>query len=125
MVLIKILDTILHFIFQPPSNEPHNTNPYYPPYSHPPPTFQNYFFSASNSTPSSTPTAFMVAFELSSTDINLSTDEPDVEEIRGGIAIPSKKWSIEEDQLLISDWINYGTDPTVGTGQKGRAPGAR
>ena len=41
-----------------------------------------------------------------------------MEEVVGGEVVPSKKGSIEEDQVLISGWINCGTDPTVGTDKK-------
>ena len=109
LVLIKISDTILHL--QPPSNEPHNIEyPYYRPYYSPPPIFQQYFSGASNATSPSTPTTSMAALALSGTDIDPSNDEANVEEIVGGIYIPSKKWSIEDDELLISGWINCGTD---------------
>ena len=39
----------------------------------------------------------------------------DVEEIVGIVAIHAKKWTAEEDQRLIRDWINVGTDAVVGT----------
>ena len=60
----------------------------------------------------------MAALGLSGTDIDPSNDEADVEEVVGGTSVPSKKWSIEEDELLISGWSNCGTDPIVGTDQK-------
>jgi len=60
----------------------------------------------------------MATLGLSGTDIDPSNDEANVEKVVGGISVPSKKWSIKEDQLLISRCINCGTNPTVGTDQK-------
>ena len=47
----------------------------------------------------------MAGLRLFGTDIDPSNDEADVEEVVGGISVPSKKWSIAEDEILISGWI--------------------
>jgi len=60
----------------------------------------------------------MVALGLSRTDIDPSADEADVEEVVGTVAITVKKWSIEDDQLLISSWVNDNTYLTIGTDRK-------
>jgi len=60
----------------------------------------------------------MDALGLSGTDIDPSNDETDVEEVVGGVGVTMQKWLIEEDQLLISGWINCSMDPTVGTDKK-------
>jgi len=52
------------------------------------------------------------------TDINPSNDEADVEEVVGGVGVTVKKWSIKENALLISGWINCSTVPTIGTDKK-------
>jgi len=60
----------------------------------------------------------MSALGLSRIVIDPSNYEANVEEVVGDIAVPLKKWSIEEDQLLISGSINCGTHPTVTVREK-------
>ena len=106
-------------LYQLPYKEPHNTEyPYYFPCFPPPPAYPSYCSSGNNSTPSSTPTTSMGALELSGMDIDPNTDETNVKEVVGGVAITAKMWAIKEDQLLISSWINCSTNPTVGTKRK-------
>ena len=50
----------------------------------------------------------------SGVDIDPSTNEGDVEEVVGGVAIGAKKWTAEEDQRLIRTSINMGTDTVSG-----------
>jgi len=74
-------------------------------------------FEGQQSTPSSTPTVSTVALGLFGEDIDPNIDEPDVEEVMGGVAITAKKQTIEDDELLISNLINGGTDFVVRTYQ--------
>jgi len=60
----------------------------------------------------------MAALGPGGTDIDLNNDEADVQEVVRGVGGTAKKWSTEDDELLISAWINCSTDPTIGTDQK-------
>jgi len=68
----------------------------------------------SNFTPSFAPTGSMDGLGNSGVDIDPSTNEGDVEEVVGGVAIGAKKWTAEEDQRLIRTSINMGTDTVSG-----------
>jgi len=101
-----------------PNNEvyniPHTEYPYYHPYYPPPPTNPNYLSVGSNSTLSFTPTGSMVVLRNSGADVEPMTDERDAEEVVAGVLIGAKKWTVEEDQRLISVWINIGGNVVVG-----------
>jgi len=75
-------------------------------------------FYGSNSTPSSTPTGSMVGLGHSETNIRVSTNEGDVEEVLGDNIGGAKKWTVVEDQRLIRAWVNVGTNAVVGADQK-------
>ena len=60
----------------------------------------------------------MATLGPSGTDIDPSNDEVYVKEVVGAVGVTAKKWSTEEDELLLSGWINCSTDLIVGTDKK-------
>ena len=101
--------------YHTPPNYPYHPHYYHPPYYPLPPP--NYASSASNSTPSSTPTGSIATVRPPQTSNDPTNDELEGDDVEGS-SVGVKKWSMEEDKRLITAWINTSTDPVTGTDQK-------